>query len=297
MNNLHDASPDQSATFNQHRATLLGVAYRMLGQVSDAEDVVQDAWLRWSDIDATHVRDPRAFLISVTTRLAIDRLRRAKTRREVYVGSWLPEPVATERDVADDVELAESISMAMLVLLERLSPLERAVFVLHEAFAMSHAEIAEILQRSEPSVRQLLKRARDHIGQRQVRYGPDPAVQQQITERFLAACIAGDLTGLLALLAPDAALIADSGGKATAPIRSIVGADRIARFLLGITGKFPADIRIELMHLNGALAIVGFSGGVPIGVIQLALGDHAVHTVHLVANPDKLTGLMLTSIR
>jgi RNA polymerase sigma-70 factor (ECF subfamily) len=287
---------DPASTFDAHRSVLIGIAYRMLGQVSDAEDVVQDAWLRWSAIDSTEVHDPRAFLIRITSRLAIDRLRQQKTQREVYVGTWLPEPVRTVRDVADSVELTESISMAMLVLLESLSPLERAAFVLREAFALSYAEIAAALERSEPAVRQLLKRAREHVGEGHARYAPDPTLQQQMTERFLAACTDGNLDGLMALLAPDVTLVADSGGKAPAPRRPVISADHVARFLLGVMDKFPDDMRIEIMNINGTPGIVGISSGVPIGALVLDQREK-VTTIYLVANPDKLRGLTLETLR
>ncbi len=169
---------DSSCVFDEHRALLISVAYRILGSVTDAEDTVQEAWLRWSGVNSSDVRDPRAFLVRVTTRLAIDRLRRAKTRRESYVGPWLPEPILTGRDVAEDVALAESVSMAMLVVLETLSPLERAVFVLREAFGMSYAEIANVLGRKVEAVRQLGHRARNHVQERRSRFDADQSEQR-----------------------------------------------------------------------------------------------------------------------
>src|SRR5215213_7768418 len=180
-------------TFDEHRDFLVSVAYRILGSVTDAEDIVQEAWLRWSGVDHSQVKDPRAFLIRVTTRLAIDRLRRVKARRESYVGPWLPEPVLTGNDVAEDVALSESVSMAMLIVLETLSPLERAVFVLREAFGMPYAEIAEILGRKEEAVRQLARRAREHVRARSPRFKTDHDTRQQVTERFLEATTGRDL--------------------------------------------------------------------------------------------------------
>jgi RNA polymerase sigma factor (sigma-70 family) len=182
MTYSHPPTDESDATrvFDEHRELLIAVAYRVLGRVSDAEDVVQEAWLRWAKVDRAEVADPRAFLVRVTTRLAIDRLRRVKARRESYVGPWLPEPLITGRDVAEDIALAESVSLALLVVLETLSPLERAVFVLREAFAMPYSEIAEILDRSEVAVRQLARRARDHVCERGHRFETDQATRQRV---------------------------------------------------------------------------------------------------------------------
>jgi RNA polymerase sigma factor (sigma-70 family) len=221
MQPLYDR--DSARVFDEHRALLISVAYRILGSVTDAEDTVQEAWLRWSGVNPSDVRDPRAFLVRVTTRLAIDRLRRAKTRRESYVGPWLPEPILTGRDVAEDVALAESVSMAMLVVLETLSPLERAVFVLREAFGMPYAEIADILGRKEEAVRQLGRRARDHVQERRSRFDTDESEQHRVTERFLEATSTGNLEALMAVLSPGVTLVADGGGRALAPRRPIRG--------------------------------------------------------------------------
>src|SRR5215216_5615468 len=180
----------------------MAVAYRILGRVTDAEDAVQDAWLRWVNTRPSKVVDPRAFLVRVSARLAIDRLRRVKARRESYVGPWLPEPLLTGRDVAEDAEMAESVSMAMLVVLETLSPLERAVFVLREAFAMPYAEIADVLGRKEQAVRQLGRRARDHVQERRSRFDADQSEQRRVTERFLEAASNGDLEALMEVLSP-----------------------------------------------------------------------------------------------
>ncbi|HVH21081.1 MAG TPA: RNA polymerase sigma factor SigJ, partial [Pseudonocardia sp.] len=234
-----------TAAFARERALLIGVAYRMLGSVNDAEDVVQEAWLRWARVDTGTVADPRAFLVRTVTRLAIDRLRRIKARRETYVGPWLPEPLLTGPDavaepVADpaaDVDRAESVSMAMLVVLETLSPLERSVFVLHEAFGYPYADIGEMLGRNPATVRQLAHRAREHVQARRPRFEADATKRRAMTERFLQASLDGDMNSLLELLAPEATLWADGGGKAKAPRRPIVGRDKIARFFVGISGE------------------------------------------------------------
>ena len=241
------------------------------------------------------VADPEAFLVRTVSRLALDRLRRIAARRETYVGPWLPEPVLTggRDDPAAEAERAASVSLAMLVVLETLSPLERTVFVLHEAFAYSAPEIAEIVDRSPAAVRQLAHRAREHVAARRPRFPADPAVRRAATERFLRASLEGDLAALLELLAPDATLWADGGGKAKAPLRPIRGADKIARFFAAIgTEPLPPGSTVEVVEVNGgpAAVLVGPAGA--IAVLQLDLGDDdRVVDLRLVGNPDKLTGL------
>ena len=295
---------DATRVFDEHRELLVGVAYRILGRVSDAEDVVQETWLRWAKVDPAEVADPRAFLVRVTTRLAIDRLRRVKARRESYVGPWLPEPLLTGCDVAEDVALAESVSMAMLVVLETLSPLERAVFVLREAFAMPYAEIAEILGRSEVAVRQLARRARDHVRERGHRFETDQATRQRVTERFLAAATNGDLDALMEVLAPEVTLVGDGGGRALAPLRPIRGADKVARFLVaiqrpehiarffGTTGPEVAPhLDVRIAQVNGGPGIVVTYKDTPVTILVLDVLGGVVQTIHLVANPEKLIGV------
>src|SRR5215211_6666044 len=295
---------DSARIFDEHRALLISVAYRILGSVTDAEDTVQEAWLRWSGVNPSDVRDPRAFLVRVTTRLAIDRLRRAKTRRESYVGPWLPEPILTGRDVAEDVALAESVSMAMLVVLETLSPLERAVFVLREAFGMPYAEIADVLGRKEEAVRQLARRALDHVRERRTRFDADQTEQRQVTERFLEAASNGDLEALMEVLSPGVTLVADGGGKAFAPRRPVRGAEKVARFLVAVTaeeqvarflasvGSEPSgEVRVHLAQVNGGPGVVITSGDKPISALILDVSEGVVQTIHLVANPEKLAGV------
>jgi RNA polymerase sigma-70 factor (TIGR02957 family) len=295
---------DAGRVFDEHRGLLVSVAYRILGSVSDAEDAVQEAWLRWANVDHSEIADPRAFLVRVTTRLAIDRLRRAKARRESYVGPWLPEPILTRQDPAEDAAMAESVSMAMLVVLETLSPLERAVFVLREAFGMPHAEIADVLGRKEEAVRQLARRARDHVRERRSRFDADQTEQRRVTERFLEATTTGDLEALMEVLSPGVTLVADGGGKALAPRRPVRGADKVARFLVTVAteermarflesvGSEPApDLRIHLAQVNSGPGIVATSGGRPITALVLDVADGLVQTVHLVANPEKLAGV------
>lgn len=295
---------DAARTFEEQRGLLLGVAYHILGSVADAEDAVQDAWLRWDRARPAEVADPRAYLVTVTTRLALDRLRRAKARRETYVGPWLPEPLLTGPDVAEDVERAESVSLALLVVLETLSPLERAVFVLRESFGYSHAEIAAILGRREAAVRQLARRAREHVEARRPRYDADPEARRRVTERFLAACLGGDLPALLAVLAPGVTLVADGGGEALAPRRPLHGAEQVARFLaaiateaqlarfLGSVGAGPVpEVRVRLARVNGGPGIVVIARETPVSAMALDVADDLVQTVYLIASPRKLTAL------
>ncbi|MFE1774608.1 RNA polymerase sigma-70 factor [Streptomyces sp. NPDC059008] len=288
----------ESATdvFEEHRPVLFGVAYRMLGRVADAEDVVQDAWLRWSGAERAAVREPRAFLVRITTRLAIDRLRQVQSRRESYVGPWLPEPLATDfggtaPDSAERTVFAESVTLAVLVTMESLSPLERAVFVLREAFGYPYAEIAEALDRSEAAVRQLAGRARRHVEEGKPRFEVDPVRQRDLTERFMAAAAGDDLEGLLSMLAADARLVGDSGGKAKAPLRVIESADKVARFLAAVVSSAPAGLEYSFTELNGGIALLVRQGDVPDSVIQLGIRNGRVQTVYIVRNPDKLGAL------
>ncbi|MFE2374225.1 RNA polymerase sigma factor SigJ [Streptomyces sp. NPDC059398] len=280
--------------FEEHRSVLTGVAYRMLGRVADAEDVVQEAWLRWSAADRGDVREPRAFLVRVTTRLALDRLRHVQSQREAYVGPWLPEPLATDfgsavPDTAEQAVLAESVSFAVLVVLESLSPLERAVFVLREAFGFPYAEIAVVLDRGEAAVRQLAGRARRHMKERKPRYDVDPAERRDLTERFLAAASGGNLDELMALLTPGVRLVGDSGGKAQAPLRVIESADKVGRFLAGVAEKGVEGAEFQVREINGAPAIVVIArGGTVDSVVQAEVRDGLIAELYIVRNPDKL---------
>lgn len=288
--------------FDRHRRLLFGVAYQMLGSVADAEDVVQDAWLRWSAAERTDVVDERAYLVQVTTRLALDRLGSARARRESYVGPWLPEPLLTGPGVTaappapgpdEAAELGEQVSLALLVVLETLSPAERAVFVLREVFGMSVAEVAGVLDRSEAAVRQMAHRARGHVRARQPRFDADRRSHREVTDRFLAAVAGGDMEALLAALAPDVVLVSDGGGKAKAALRPISGADKVARFLVGIArqGAELPDLRIEVADVNGSPALVAWIGTDPFGSISLAVAGGRIEQVLVVVNPDKLAGL------
>ncbi|MFF3032520.1 RNA polymerase sigma-70 factor [Streptomyces rubiginosohelvolus] len=282
--------------FEEHRPVLTGVAYRMLGRVADAEDVVQEAWLRWSAAAREDVREPRAFLVRITTRLAIDRLRHLQSRRETYPGPWLPEPLVTDfgptpPDTAERAVLADSVSIAVLVVLESLSPLERAVFVLREAFGFPYAEIATALDRTEAAVRQLAGRARRHVEERKPRYDVDPAERRDLTERFLAAASGDGIEQLLALLAPDVRLVTDGGGKAKAALRVIETADKVGRFLLAVADEVDPDGEVRVVELNGGPAVVFFTGGKADTVFQIEVSQGVIQCAYIIRNPDKLSGL------
>jgi RNA polymerase sigma-70 factor (ECF subfamily) len=279
--------------FEEHRPVLTGVAYRMLGRIADAEDVVQEAWLRWSADRRDDVKEPRGYLVRITTRLAIDRLRHVQSRRESYVGPWLPEPIVTDfgpsvPDTAERAVLAESVSLAVLVVLESLSPLERAVFVLREAFGFPYAEIATTLEKSEAAVRQLAGRARKHVEERKHRFDVDPAECRDLTERFLSAASEGDLEGLLSILAPDVRLVGDSGGKSKAPLRVMQSADKVGRFLVAISQQSVPDPEVRFVEVNGAPALLVLSGGKPDSIMQMEVLDGRIQCVYIVRNPDKL---------
>jgi RNA polymerase sigma-70 factor (ECF subfamily) len=281
--------------FDRHRRLLFTVAYQMLGSVADAEDVVQDAWLRWSAADRDDVADPRAYLVQVTSRLALDRLRSARARREAYVGPWLPEPLLTGAvpGPEDAAELGEQVSLAVLVVLETLSPVERAVFVLREVFGMPVTEVAAVLDRSEAAVRQLAHRAREHVEARRPRFDADRGAQREVTERFLAAAVGGDVQSLLAVLSPGVVLVSDGGGKAKAARRPIEGADKVARFLAGV-GRQGADLpglRIEVAEVNGAPAVLAWTDEGPFMALQLVVVGGLVEQVLYIGNPDKLAGI------
>jgi RNA polymerase sigma-70 factor (TIGR02957 family) len=282
--------------FDQHRRLLFTVAYQMLGSVADAEDVVQDAWLRWSAADRDDVADPRAYLVRTASRLALDRLTSARARREAYVGPWLPEPLLTDDDTRgpeEAAELGEQLSLALLVVLETLSPVERAVFVLREAFGLSFAEVAAVLGRSEAAVRQQAHRAREHVQARRPRFATDRRTQREVTERFVAAATGGDVEALVALLAPDVVLVSDGGGRARAALRPIDGVDKVSRFVLATaaTGLDLPGLRVDVVDVNGLPGIVVWSGDEPFLAMSLTVADGRVEQVFVVRNPDKLAGL------
>ncbi|WP_281177487.1 RNA polymerase sigma-70 factor [Granulicoccus phenolivorans] len=284
--------------FLTHRGLLFTVAYEMLGSAADAEDVVQETWLRWDAIGAparAEVRDPRAFLVRMVTRKALDQIRANARRREAYVGEWLPEPLHTTADVADDVELAESVSFAMLTVLETLTPTERAVFVLREVFDVPYAEIAEAVDKSDAAVRQIGHRARAHVAARRPRMNVDSAQQERVVERFLAAVGGGDLQGLLDVLAPDVVLVADGGGIAQAVFHPVLGATKVARLLSGFVRVAPAA-RLVPMRLNGGPGALLLD--LPDGhdtAIGFTFEADRISRIFAVRNPHKLTRIDVTT--
>ncbi|WP_327089998.1 RNA polymerase sigma factor SigJ [Nonomuraea sp. NBC_01738] len=275
--------------FFDHRELLFSIVYGMLGSVADTEDVLQETWMAWSGRRSAELPEhPRAYLVRVAVNQALARRKTLSTRRETYYGPWLPEPLVAGAD--EPVERAESLSMALLVVLETLTPLERAVFVLHEAFGYQLTEIAAILGRSAASVRQLAHRAREHVRARRPRQSPDPALKRELTERFTRAAFGGDMAALLEILAPEVTLWSDGGGKATAAgPRPIHGRDNVARLLMNRTAKPFAGLDIRYRRVNGEPSAVIFVGEEPFAVMVLDLEDDQVKGIYVVTNPDKLT--------
>jgi RNA polymerase sigma-70 factor (TIGR02957 family) len=275
--------------FVAHRGLLFTVAYEMLGSAADAEDVLQESWLRWAAADRSQVRDPRAYLVRVVTRQALNRLRTLSRSREEYVGEWLPEPLLTSPDVAEDVELAESVSIAMLTVLETLGPAERAVFVLREVFEMPYGEIAEAVGKSAASVRQIARRAREHVAARRSRVPVSRSEQQVVVERFLTALRTGQVQELLQVMAPDVVLIADGGGVVPAAVAPLHGSQLIAELLAG-RDRESAAFDTSVVWLNGALAARLERDG-RLVVVSLVVEDGQVARIYVMANPRKLTRL------
>lgn len=276
--------------FVTHRSLLFTVAYEMLGSAADAEDVVQESWLRWAAIDRTQVNDARAYLVRIVTRQALNRLRTLSRSREDYVGEWLPEPLLTSPDVADDVELAESVSMAMLTVLETLGPTERAVFVLREVFDMPYGEIADAVGKSAAAVRQTARRAREHVAARQPRVQVSRSEQQAVVGRFLGALRTGKLQELMEIMAPDVVLIADGGGIAAAALAPVHGVELVAQVLARASRLESAAVETATVWLNGSPAGRIEVDGEP-AAVSLVVENGQVTRVYLVRNPQKLTRL------
>ncbi|GAB2616443.1 RNA polymerase sigma-70 factor [Streptomyces capparidis] len=276
-------------TFVAHRNLLFTVAYEMLGSAADAEDVLQETWLRWVDIDAERVRDHRAYLVRITTRLSLNRLRTMKRRKEAYVGSWLPEPLLTAPDVAEDVELAESVSMAMMLVLETLSPTERAVFVLRDVFDVGYDEIAAAVGKSPAAVHQIAHRARRHVEARRPRQAVSPSTTRAALESFRRAFETGDLQGLLDVLAPDVVLVSDGGGVKKAAPRPITGAGKVARFIIAGMDRNRAAVTGEPTVVNGNPALVFRVDGEIDGILAARVEDARITGLYFVRNPQKLT--------
>ncbi|SUD48494.1 RNA polymerase sigma factor SigJ [Nocardia otitidiscaviarum] len=280
-------------TFLTHRNLLFTVAYEMLGSAADAEDVLQETWLRWVKVDAAEVSEPRAYLVRITARQALNRLRSLKRRRESYVGSWLPEPLLTTPDVAADVELAESVSMALMLVLETLTPTERAVFVLREAFGIGYDEIAAAVDKTPAAVHQIAHRARRHVEARRPRRTVTADQAEAAVEAFRHALETRDLSGLLAVLAPDVVAISDGGGIKQASPRPIHGADKVSRFIVGGLTKTltttDITITVEPATVNGGPALALYADGELDGVIAVHVEDAHITGLFYVRNPRKLT--------
>ncbi len=281
---------DHAERFTLLRPLLFTIAYEILGSATDADDVLQESYLRWAEVDLSTVRDTKAYLAQLVTRQALNTLRTQVRRREDYIGPWLPEPLLVDdRDGAADVVLAESVSVAMLVVLETLSPDERAVFVLREVFGFSHDEIAAAIGRSAVAVRQMAHRAREHVHSRRRRYDPVDARQsEKITTEFLIAAVTGDLDGLMSMLAPDVVFTADSDGKASAARRPVLGAEKVARLMIGLMTRAGDEYRLELTTYNGAPAMIAYRHERPDSVFTIEVSDGLISHFYVIRNPEKL---------
>ncbi len=278
-----------TATFVAHRNLLFTVAYEMLGSAADAEDVLQETWLRWVEVDPAGVRDQRAYLVRITTRLSLNRLRTMKRRKEAYVGPWLPEPLLTTPDVAEDVELAESVSMALMLVLETLAPTERAVFVLREVFDVGYDEIAAAVGKTPAAVRQIAHRARRHVDARRPREVVSARETRAVLESFQRALEGRDLNGLLAVLAPDVVLMSDGGGLKQAALRPVTGAAKVGRFIFGGVGRTEEELTSAPAVVNGNPALILHLDGTLDGIMAVRVEGGRITGLYYVRNPEKLT--------
>lgn len=287
------ATDEHADRFTLLRPLLFTIAYEILGSATEADDVLQDSYLRWATVDLDEVRDTKAYLAQLVTRQALNTLRSQARRREDYVGPWLPEPLLLdERDASEDVVLAESVSMAMLVVLETLTPDERAVFVLREVFGFSHDEIAAAVGKSAAAVRQIAHRARQHVHARRRRFEPtNPQQSEQITMEFLMAAATGDLDGLMGMLAPDVVFTSDSDGKASAARRPVLGPAKVARLIIGLFRQATPEYRIDVANYNGAPALVVYHGDVPESVMTIEVTDGTITNFYAMRNPEKLAAV------
>jgi RNA polymerase sigma-70 factor (ECF subfamily) len=277
--------------FSEHRSYLVSLAYRMLGSMADAEDLVQETFLRWGQATREEIHTPRAFLTTVLTRLAINHLESSRVRREQYVGTWLPEPVVTS-GMRDPVELAESLTMAFLVLMESLTPLERVVFLLHDVFDYSHAEIADIIGKTEDACRQMLRRAKQAVQKRRSRFEVRPSAADRLTAEFATAVQAGNLDDLMSLLNEDIVAYSDGGGRTRAALNPIYGKDRVARFLVGISRKGGEGLKRHVAEINAQPGFLGFRDGVAETAVVLDIEQDRIRAIYIVVNPEKLQHLL-----
>jgi RNA polymerase sigma-70 factor (TIGR02957 family) len=289
MSRAERADDDQ---FVVHRSLLFTVAYELLGSAADAEDVLQESWLRWASIDPVEIREPRAYLVRIVTRQALNHLRTVSRRREEYVGEWLPEPLLTSPDIAEDVELAENLSIAMLTVLETLGPAERAVFVLREVFDLPYEEIADAVGKTPAAVRQIAHRAKEHVSARRPRVQVRGSEHEAVVDRLVVAMNTGDFQGLMDVLAPDVVSVADGGGKVRgAARRSIIGADKLARYLIGGMAKVEGELVASTTWVNGQRCIRAELDGQLVGITSLTVENGQITRIYSIANPDKLSRL------
>jgi RNA polymerase sigma-70 factor (ECF subfamily) len=284
--------PAEIETFDEHRSYLFGVAYRMLASAADAEDIVQEAYLRWSAQPRDDIREPRGFLTRIVVRLCLDQLKSARAQRETYVGPWLPEPVVVDdNDPAAAAELADSLSLAFLVVLEELAPVERAAFLLHDVFDYDYAEIAAMLDRAEAACRQLVSRARSRVGERHHRFDADRERGRQIAERFVIACTTGDIASLMAMLADDVVVWTDGGGLVRAARNPIYGVEKSARFLVAVAQTPPEGTEVKFVLVNGQPGALLIDAGVTFTALALDVIDGRIVGIRVVSNPEKLSRL------
>jgi RNA polymerase sigma-70 factor (ECF subfamily) len=292
---------NEDSVFQAYRYLLFSIAYRMLGSVMEAEDCVQETFLRWHEAcensEAEAIRSPRSYLCTILTRLCIDVLRSARVQRESYVGVWLPEPLVTAYqsgvplDPEASVEQSESLSLAFLRLLEYLSPVERAVFLLRQVFDFEYDEIAQIVQKSQENCRQIMRRARHNLAEHHHHFHVEPSQRELLTYQFIQACTTGDLRALLHMLADDVVMHSDGGGKVRAALKPIYGADKVARGLLGLMRKLPAGVTSQLALINGQIGILTYLNGAPYAVLAFSLANDRIQEIALIVNPDKLRGI------
>lgn len=290
--NFLETMMNQDETFQEYRPLLFSIAYQMLGSAMDADDCLQEAYVRWHTVleRGEVIQSAKTYLCTIVTRLCIDQVRSARARRETYVGIWLPEPLIAS-DAGDPAEMAafsEALSMALFLLLERLSPVERAVFLLRQAFDYEYAEIAQIVGKSEENCRQIVRRARQHLNARHPHHEVSLEQREQLTQQFYRACTSGDMDGLLTLLAEDVVLHSDGGGKVNAARNPIYGADKVTRLLLGIMRKQPTDMVWRMTRVNGRPGFVGYLNSVPFGVVYIEIVESRITEIDLIVNPDKL---------
>jgi RNA polymerase sigma-70 factor, ECF subfamily len=282
---------DRPEIFNEHRRLLFSLAYRMLGSVADAEDIVQEAYVRWQEARTDEVKAPKAYLSAIVTNLSINHLQSAQRTREEYIGPWLPEPLVTDenQDPMRAMTMADSLSMAFMILLESLTPVERAVFLLREVFDYEYEEIARIVGKSEANCRQMVSRARLHIRERRPRFDVSREARERLTGQFVQACASGNLEGLMSLLTEDVTLMSDGGGRVTAARKPISGADHVARFLTGLVKKVGARrLTVRPTEVNGQPGFITYLNGRLQNVLALDIDDNRIRAIYIVVNPDKL---------